>query len=126
MELTTENVETVFMDCLFKDGENSVDAVIVEGIANKLGFHPERVKAHSTAIHSMLQQLPEQFQEKGGGGWSFLNACQDKNGNQWTDLHQRMEQLFCLGLAIGKVKRQLPREMWSALPGGMPYYVVYS
>jgi len=55
---------------------------------------------------------------------SFLNACQDRNGNQWTDLHQRMEQLFVLGQAAGFVSCLLPRDMWAALPGGMPYYVV--
>jgi len=68
--------------------------------------------------------LPEQFKGSAGGGWSFLNACDDKHGNQWTDLHLRMEQLFQLGIGIGKVKCLMPRAMWSALPGGMPYYAV--
>jgi len=35
-----------------------------------------------------------------------------------------MEKLFLLGLAIEKVKCLMPREVWPALPGGMPYYVI--
>jgi hypothetical protein len=35
-----------------------------------------------------------------------------------------MEHLFQLGLAAGYVKPLLPREMWAAFPGGVPYYVV--
>jgi hypothetical protein len=72
----------------------------------------------------MLAELPDMFKESGGGGWSFLNACDDRHGNQWTGLHQRMEQLFQLGIGIDKVECQLPREVWPALPGGMPYYIV--
>lgn len=72
----------------------------------------------------MLDKLPEQFHEATGGGWSFLNACNDRHGNQWTGLHQRMEQLFQLGIALGRVSYCLPREFWSAMPGGVPYIVV--
>jgi hypothetical protein len=75
-------------------------------------------------IETMLDELPDEFKKTGGGGMSFLNACNDKHGNQWTDLHQRMEQLFQLDIGIGKVKCLMPREMWGILPDGMPYYVV--
>jgi len=56
-----------------------------------------------------------------GGGWSFLNLCSTKDEKQWTGLHERMEQLICLGMAIGKVSYCCPREMWPSLLGGMPY-----
>ena len=72
----------------------------------------------------MLAELPNQFQADKGGGWSFLSACDDRNGHQWTDYHQRMEQLFQLGLALGLVRCPVPRDAWSMLPGSMPYYVV--
>lgn len=55
---------------------------------------------------------------------SFLSACNDKHGKQWADLHLRMEQLFQLGLAIGKAECVFSRDMWEILPGGMPYYVI--
>lgn len=125
MKLTSENVENVFMDCLFKEGEDTISYVPANlGITSMVGFHPDRLQSHSKEIRSMLSYLPEQFHEKSGGGWSFLNACNDNNGEQWTSLHQRMEQLFQLGNALGMVEALLPRELWPSLPGGMPYIVI--
>lgn len=126
MELLSENVESIFLKCLFKDGENTDEAIIADGITAKMGFHPDRLKENESNIIDMLQQLPDSFQKSGGGGMSFLNACTDKNGNQWTGMHRMMESLFCLGMAIGKVEYCVPREYWGALPGGMPYLVVDS
>lgn len=122
--LDPERVNAVFMDCLFKDGEDTSKYVKAEGIQHTVGFNPERLQSHKAEIEAMLDELPDEFKKSGGGGWSFLNACNDKRGNQWTGLHQRMEQLFQLGIGISKVQYQMPREMWSILPGGMPYLVV--
>ena len=124
MKLTAENVEEVIVDCLFKDGEVKDQAVIVEGITHKFGFHPDRLNNHKENIHSMLKQLPDSFQKDSGGGMSFLHACNDKDGNQWTGLHKTMDGLFVLGFATEQAELCLPREMWDALPGGMPYIVV--
>ncbi len=130
MKSTSENVENIFVTCLLdKDDtinalENPNDAIKVEGIMSNVGFHPDRIKEHTDDIVSMLDDLPNEFMADGGGGWSFLNACNDKDGNQWTDLHMRMEQLFMLGMAAGKAKYTLPKEMWNVLPGGMPYVVI--
>ena len=123
MNLNSENVQAVFTECLFKEGEDTSNAIIVEGIVNNFGFHPERIKEHKDDISSMLNELPEQFQKDSGGGWSFLNACMTKRDVQWGE-HQNMEQLFTLGMACKKVKSLMPRNMWSALPGGMPYYMI--
>ena len=71
-----------------------------------------------------LKALPHQFRKNSGGGWSFLNACNQENGVQWTGLHQRMDQLFCLGMGVKLVESLLSRKMWRNLPGGMPYYVI--
>jgi len=60
----------------------------------------------------------------GEGGWTFLNACQDKHGRLWTGLHQTVEKLFLLGMATGKAKCLLPREVWPMLPGGLPYFAI--
>ena len=123
-KLNSQKVEQTFRDCLFKDGEDTTNHIMAEGIMTNVGFHPDRLESHKPTIEEMLAELPKEFNEATGGGWSFLNACNDKNGDQWTGLHQTMEQLFLLGIAMGKVKIQLPREMWSVLPGGMPYLVV--
>jgi hypothetical protein len=128
--ISTTRVEEILVDCLYNSDEVSGDsevpegAVTAEGILRTYAFHPERLESHREEITAMLKELPEQFKRSGGGGWSFLNACDDRNGVQWTGLHLRMEQLFCLGIGLDLVAWALPRDMWAALPGGMPYVVV--
>lgn len=121
--LTAENVESVFVDCLFRDGEDKSKAQIVDGIVHKFGFHPERLEAHKADIAELLNELPNEFQATNGGGWSFLSACVTKNGDQWGE-HRNIEQLLALGIATEQAKILFPREMWSAFPGGMPYFAV--
>ena len=121
--LTAEKVETITKDCLFHDGEDTSKAIKVLGLVNNFGFHPERLKGHKEEIKTLLMELPETFHQSGGGGWSFLNACNDKNNRQWGE-HINMEMLFVLGIGVGLAKWQMPRDMWSVLPGGMPYVVV--
>ena len=123
-KLTPTRVEEVFTACLFADGEDTSNHVKAEGFLTTVGFHPERLEARSNDIVEMLGELPDSFKSSGGEGMSFLEACEDRHGNLWTGNHHSMEQLFQLGLAIGKVSYPFPREVWEALPGGMPYYVV--
>jgi hypothetical protein len=122
--LNSERVEAIFMECLFQEGEDTTGYISALGIRSDVGFHPQRLQSHRQEIEAMLDELPNEFKKSSGGGSSFLHACNDKHGNQWTDLHQRMEQLVQLGFGIGKVQYQLPRAMWSFLPGGMPYIVI--
>ena len=124
MKLTPEAVREIFMDCLFNEGEPTDDAVEVDGIVNAYGFHPQRVRDNTKTIVEFLDELPDSFKQGSGDGMSFLNACYDKYGFQWTGEHDIMEMLFCLGMAIGKVKSCVNRSMWEILPGAMPYYVV--
>lgn len=125
MELTSENVTNVFMDCLFRDEELAgglpyTKHVIGEGITIKTAFNAERLESHKQDILDMVDALPPQFKE----GWSFLNMCNDKSDKQWTGEHRVMEQLVTLGMATGKIKLLAPKEMWPMFPGGMPYYQV--
>lgn len=124
MTISSEAVTAAFMDCLFTDGEDTTNHVVAEGIVQTVGFHPDRLASHRDEVMAMLMELPVEFRQTGGGGWSFLNACMDKDGAQWTGLHQVMEQLFCMGIALGLCEYQIPREMWDVLPGGMPYIVI--
>ena len=121
MELTAERVEDIVKTCLNEEAELFVAA---EGIMNKFGFDRARIVEHRDAIRELLLELPVEFRKESGGGWSFLNACNDRHGRQWTGMHRAMDQLFALGMAAGYVRCQLPRDMWSSLPGGMPYYVI--
>jgi hypothetical protein len=122
--LTSQAVDEMMTKCLFTDDEEMGSAVKVEGIVNRYAFHPTRIMQNADAIGEMLGELPDEFQASKGGGWSFLNACMDRHGNQWTGLHQQQERLFALGIAAGKARWLMPREMWKVLPGGMPYVAV--
>lgn len=121
MELTDDNVQNVFIDCLFNEDENTDDMIKVEGIINIFGFHPKRLESHRDDVMSMLKQLPEEFMASTGGGWSFLNACMRKDGVQWTGLHRSQEQLFVLGIGLGIAEYLLSRDMWKLFPGSVPY-----
>ena len=123
MKLSAKNVQAVFEKCL-SVSQGELDLLPVEGIMGTYDFRKSKIDEHAEDIDSMLKELPDQFQKHGGGGMSFLNACQNNAEEQWTGLHRRMEELFVLGIAANKVKSVMPRELWSALPGGVPYYVV--
>lgn len=125
MKLTVANVQKIMFDCFFKDGEDTSNHVKGQGIRGPMGFHPERLEQHKADIQALLNQLPNEFMETGGGGYSFLNGCITKDGNQWGE-QSNVDELICLGVAIGKVSFPMPREMWSVLPGGMPYFVVHN
>lgn len=122
MKLTATNVESLFISCLFAVSEDSSNPLIVEGVKQKVGFDPKRIEQNKTEIETLLSQCePTFFDTSEGKGWTFLNFCQDKNGELWTGVHRICDHLICLGLAIGKVNFLLPRELWDALPGGVPY-----
>lgn len=127
MELTSQNVHDTIKACLFDkapaDGPVPENAVLVHGVVLSFGFDPELLQKQKENIESMLQQLPETFLQTKGGGWSFLEAPRRRDGVQWGE-HRDVDELVCLGLAINKVKYCLPREVWSALPGGVPYFLI--
>ena len=127
MELTADNVNKLFVGSMFGEGVDQATmeetAIRVSGITSNVGFDPEKIAANKSNIHAMLEQLPDEFMVGKGGGMSFLQMCQTKTGQQWGE-HRNMEQLAMLGMAAGYVELCLPREMWSALPGGMPYFTI--
>lgn len=119
MRLTSENVEAIFKDCLTDER-----IFIVQGVVISASFDRKKVETHEEEIMQMLMQLPAQFHRPGGCGWTFLNMCIDRDGNQWTDFHQMQDKLVCLGRAIGAVEFVMPRDLWKVFPGGMPYIVI--
>lgn len=127
-KIDAREVEIILLDCLYKDEEITdnqppPDAVVAKGIINTFAFHPGRLELHKEQVRAWLMALPHQFRSSAGGGWSFLAACEDEDGEQWGQ-HHDMQSLFCLGLGLNLVVCLLPREMWDVLPGGMPYYMV--
>jgi len=124
MNLSSNNVTKTFMDCLFKNDEDKTNHVKVEGIVSIFGFYPERLQSHYEDIKSMLSELPIDFRTTHGGGMSFLEACNDCNGIQWTGEHQVMEQLFVMAIGLDLAKYCSPKETWQVFPGGVPYIAI--
>lgn len=125
--LNPETVQTLMRLCLHDFNGPNKEVHVVEGITRRFAFDPKMIDENKDQIGNLVNELPAPFMISTGGGWSFLMACEDKHGNQWTGDHAVMEELFALGMAAGKVKCLLTdREMWSTLPGGVPYYAVLS
>ena len=118
MQNKAEKVREIVADSLNGKEEG---ALLVEGIVRTFGFSPEKIAAHKEEIRALLADMPDEFHAGKGGGMSFLNLCNDRHGEQWADMHQTMEELVALGVAAGMASYPLPRDMWKALPGGVPY-----
>lgn len=126
--LNHQKVEKIFLYCMFNDDEARTTYLPVPGITTNVEFHPVRIAEKRDEIVAMLGELPQNFMEESGRGrgWSFLQAHKDQHGHQWTDEHRVMEHLFQLGIAAGVASYIMSREMWTAMPGGVPYIVVYA
>jgi hypothetical protein len=123
MKLTAENVNQVFQDCLFGEGDDTTNHVPAPGVMITVGFNPDKLFANTENVRTLLSQLPDEFGRTTGGGWSFLQACMTKAGEHWGE-HANIDQLLCLGLATGQVEYLMPRDMWAMFPGGMPYFLI--
>ena len=121
-ELTPQAVDQILDYCLALPGEPREGQLHIEGVAADYLFNADRIAERRAGIAALLAELPIAFTELGGD--SFLNACDDRAGRQWTGLHRDVEHLACLGAAAGEVVWLAPRDMWECLPGGMPYFAV--
>lgn len=123
IEVTATNMskltQDAFMDCLFKEGEDTINHVKVEGITYVFGLHPQRLESKRELVKSLLANLSTKFKE----GHSFLDFCNTKNGTQWTDMQRVGEQLMVMAMGLGLMEYCMPREMWKFLPGGVPYLI---
>lgn len=112
-----KKVRELITSTIAKPGESHLQ---VDGIMNNFAFDVQKIDEHKEEITELVKLMPETFRKSEGGGWSFLNLCMDKDGNQWGE-HSDMEALTCLAIAAGIGSYLLPREMWKALPGSVPY-----
>lgn len=119
--IDTKELEDLFFKAMQDPETPTGETVNVEGLIHKAEFHKERLESTRDTVVGWLALLPDAFCAEKGGGWSFLNACQTKDGVQWGE-HRDMERLFMLGIGLGVAKWQL-LSMREALAGGMPYVV---
>lgn len=124
MLIDAQQVHATVLTCLFREGEDVDEYVEAQGLMQTLGFHPGRLREVAPQIRAWLDALPPQFQVSGGGGWSFLNGCTDRDGSLWTGEQTVVDELLMLGIGIGYARILVPREMWSMFPGGVPYFSV--
>jgi hypothetical protein len=134
MKLSPENIERIVFYALpervteeqrkvILSGRDLPGFVKGEGVRGRFLFDKKKLEEKRADVVDMLKELPDQFRNSGGGGWSFLNACTNKDGEQWGE-HRNIDELVCLGRALGVLDFVLPREAWAMFPGGMPYFVV--
>ena len=116
----SELTSAAFMDCLFRKDEDTTNYVKVEGITNMFGLHPQRLEEKRELVTALLAELPAEFKE----GWTFLNLCTTKDGEQWTGFHQVCEQLVVMAIGLDLMEYTIPRQLWETLPGGVPYLTV--
>lgn|SRR5574338_593418 len=126
MHFMAEKINDAFTNCLFIEeelaglppGKAPDDAVIVQTVRETFGFHKGRLEAARPLVVECLKELAhaDQFAE----GYSFLALCMDKNGEVWGE-HFNCNELLALAFGLGLGGFLLPREMWSMLPGSMPY-----
>lgn len=117
-------VNVLYRACLWQGDDDPAQKQKIEGIVGIALLHRKRTHAQRGAIGALLGELPPQFHKSVGGGWSFPNACMDRHGRQWADLHQTMEHLFVLGIATGQARFLMQRKDWAVFPGGLPFVVV--
>jgi hypothetical protein len=147
--LTANKVNKIFLDCMLKEDEGAeaekfIDVIkeennfyrdgvskiittkdfnfiMVYGIVNTVAFHMDRLYQHREEVIELVKQLPEDyFIHSEGAGGSFVNLCMDRNDRQWAE-HRNIEELVLLALALDIATYLMPRKLWVALPGGMPY-----
>jgi len=120
--LCPKRVMDIYTECTVIEAEDVQNPIVVSGIRGRDAFHPERVEHHRQEISAMLDALPERFH--GPGGLQHHYGCMDRSGNLWTGLQGSVEQLFLLGMAIGRVTFPIEQQYWSELPGGMPVVMI--
>lgn len=131
-ELSHSNIERIVMASMYLPEElpenptkDNIpkDALVVEGVMNTFVFNPTRIEPYREEVKSMLSQLSDEFMKSKGGGMSLMRMVADKNDNLYGE-QRTADLLYVLGKALGYANWLLPREMWGALPGHMPYIVI--
>lgn len=116
----SELVQKAFKECLFKEGEDFSTHVKVEGLRYTFALHPQRLEAQREVVTALLAELPAEFK----AGYTFLNLCQNKNGELWTGMHRICEQLVIMAIGLGLMEYTYSKKIWPSLPGKVPYITV--
>ena len=121
-------IDVILRDCLFDDEELVEGMPVAEvsegdGLTHTFAFHAQRLESHRERVTEILRELPDSFMADGGGGMSFLNMPFDKNDVQWGE-QRNAASLLALATALKLAAFPMPRVLWSALPGSVPYVTI--
>lgn len=110
------NLHNAFVDCLFKDNEDTTHNIKVEGITCTFHLHPERLESKRELVQNFLNNLPSEFAE----GYTFMALPFTKTGAQWGE-QPNAQELMVMAIGLNLMTYCFPKERWNVLPGGVPY-----
>ncbi len=103
--LSGKNMHEIFLDCLCENsGDSSNDGIRVVGYMTILTFDPKKLSTNKERIDLMYQEMPDVLLKKFYWDILFPDGCYErKDGTIWTKLNFQADQLFQLGVAVGKI-----------------------
>jgi hypothetical protein len=91
--MNEKEINEVFIDCLFRDDENTCDPVMAPGWKFIFGFHKDRLRAHQADVDAGITQLKADLHAgQGSLEWSF----------------ETLEQIIVLARALKGLESPLP------------------
>lgn len=122
-----EQVRNIMCDCLFAEmPADDTKCIGIPSVTRLFALNPSKVELHRSEIFTILRELPLEFwDQKSGGkdGYTFMSLPFDRDGNQWGE-QVNADELMTLGLATGYMRYMFPIEMWTMLPGKVPYLII--
>lgn len=96
-----DNVSEIYQVCLARPGDQLIQG---NGFLLNPVFGPI-IYRYIKEIKQILLDLPRRYRwEYKGRRDPWLRMTRDKNGDIWTTTHRQVEELICLGVAIGAVE----------------------
>jgi hypothetical protein len=131
--ISAKKIEEALKDSLYRSEEVDTSGrcisegfpvpVIVEGLTSTFYLNSERLNKNKDQVVKWLSEFEDGFMKGTGGGQSFLTFCQTKDGSQWGG-HKDCQNLLVLAIGLDLMGYCAPKEVWKALPGGMPYVFI--
>lgn len=119
MELTSEHVQAIFDDCLYRD-EDEGEVQVVDSITYQFEFDRERLETHESSLRLMLSQMSALFFEDRGGGHTHQSLVRRRDGFEWGESLD-VDKLIGLSLGLDLVAFNFPREAWPGIGETAPF-----
>lgn len=132
LSLKPQTVQALCGFCLFSQSQinepSNENAIAIIGEGKKMGLCAAKIARIKNVLTTLLFQLPTEYFDlafkdlKGaGGGFVFVNLCNNYEGNLWTGMQAIMDDLLILGQAAGRVKNLTKSDISDCMPN---YYII--